>query len=231
MAFRLASITVLPATLLATLTFTGASITQAQIIDRVVAIVGRRAVTASEIDLELRIEALLKNESASVSNAKRRQTLERLIDRRLVEQEMAPTNFLLVRDNEVDAHIEYWRQERFIAEGDLGRALVAYRVERDELREYWRQQLNLLRFTDFRFKTGLDIGREDVERYYQDELTPTLREEGASAPPPLETVYDQIERILINRRVEPMVDVWLKEVRSRTRVVIVAPSFRASSPN
>ncbi len=66
---------------------------QAVIVDRVAVAVGNKVITQSEIEQRIRLTAFEKQETPDFSLASRRQAAQRLIDQRLVEQEMDVGHF------------------------------------------------------------------------------------------------------------------------------------------
>src|SRR6266498_3287027 len=61
---------------------------RAEIIDRVAVVVGNRVITESEILREVRLTAFLNGEPLDFGAASRRKTAERLVEQRLIRNEM-----------------------------------------------------------------------------------------------------------------------------------------------
>lgn len=194
-----------------------------EVIDKVVAIVGRQAITSSEVDRQLRLQALLGGQPYDPSPQQRSDALERLIRQALVEQEMAIANFPSVKEKTIEGQLEAYRKERYWKGMSFEAALEHYGVSENGVRTFLRRLHDFLRFVDFRFRTGLEASREEVERYYEETFIPDLRAAGNPAPPPLEDVYEQLEERVIDQKVESRLDLWLKEVRSTTRVTSPDP--------
>lgn len=188
-----------------------------EIVDRVVAIVGTEAVTLSEIDLELRLEALFsESEPAGLGN-RGEEVLRRLIDRRLVMQDLSLTPFLQVRAAEVDRQVEQLRNQRFLGGRDLEAALRHYRLTLEECRSFLKEQIAFERYVTFRFKTGLAASRQAIETFYRDEYLVLQRERGEPAAP-LGEVSDLISRIVVERRATELLEARLLELRSLLRI-------------
>ena len=187
------------------------------IVDRVVAIVGTEAVTLSEIDLELRLEALF-SESEPVGMGNRgEEVLRRLIDRRLVMQDLSLTPFLQVQAAEVDQQVEQLRDQRFLGGRDLEAALRHYRLTLEDCRSFVKEQIAFERYVAFRFKTGLAASRQAIETFYRDEYQVLQRQRGEPVAP-LEEVSDLISRIVVDRRATELLEARLLELRSLLRI-------------
>ena len=87
-----------------------------------------------------------------------------------------------------------------------------------KLEDYARRQLGVLRFIDLRFKPGVQIPPAEVEEYYQKTLLPELKRRGVAEIPPLEEARPQIEPVLVEERVNVLLDQWLEEARLRLGV-------------
>jgi len=185
-----------------------------EIIDRVAAVVGRRVITLSDARREARLEAYcngLPPASVAGANNGHRPVLERLIQQALIRQEMDQTSFPSVDD----AQAGEW-----VLKLKPGGDPAAYGLSRRDLLDYARRQLDVLRFVDLRFKTGLQIQSQQVESYYEKTLVPELKRRGISPPPPLDQTRAQIERILVEERANELLDAWLGEQRARIPVRI-----------
>jgi hypothetical protein len=70
------------------------AIVSSEVNDRVVAVDEEQAITASEVDLQLRLEALFNREPLGVTPEKRRRALQRLIAVRVIKSEAVMAGFL-----------------------------------------------------------------------------------------------------------------------------------------
>jgi hypothetical protein len=193
----------------------------AEVIDRVVAVVGPQAITASEVEQQLRLEALFNHEPLVITPHNRSQALQRLIAIRLIQSETAMAGFLRTNEAEVQRRLEQSRQERYLGGLTFAQALAAHDLREEDVADFWRQVIGYERFKDFRFKTGLEVSRDEVAAYYQRHIVPEVRAQGNANPPPLDEVYNQVERAVIEERANEMLEEWLKETRPQTRIVIL----------
>ncbi len=190
---------------------------RSEIIDRVVAIVGTEAVTLSDVTAELGLEAMLAHtEARSIAEAGEA-ILGRLIDRRLIAQDMTATPFLLPWDEEVEEGVSALRGQRYLGNRDFGAALAHYGLTESDCRSFIQQQIAFERYVSFRFKTGLSANAAEIAAYYGNEYLPGILQRG-ERPQPVEQVAERISEVLIERRATELLDQRLIELRSITRV-------------
>ena len=195
-----------------------------EVLDRVVAVVGNNAVTSSEVELQLRLEAFLNQRPVDTAEAARRQVVERLIEVNLISEEMRMTNFLPAKDEEVEQELRAVREQEYADEFGFLEALETHSLSEDELRGFLRRQMNVLRFIDFRFRTGLDVSPEAVATYHEDVYTPRVRQLEGREPEPLADVRSRLREVVLQERVDELLDDWLKLVRASNRVEYIGPT-------
>lgn len=201
----------------------------AETVDRVAAIVGNQVIALSEIDLELRIEAMLSDSDFSGVGSRQDEVLQRLIDRRLVLQELSLTPFLLVQQEEIDKQVEQLRSERYLGTMDFATALKYYRLTEEDYRAYLTETIAFERYVSFRFKTGLSPSRSAIEQFYHSEYRPTQQLLGTPVAP-LAEVSDSVRQILIERRANLLLEERVLELRALTRVELLLPPGQEDSP-
>ncbi len=192
----------------------------AEILDKVVAVVGKNVITASEVAQQLRLESFINQRPADNSAQARSLALRRLIDQSLISQEMLITSFLGVSDEQIERELAASRQQEFPNGMSFGAALKAYNLSEEDLGDFLRRQLNMLRFTDFRFRTGMEISEDEIKSYYENSYTPQVRLVEAGVPEPLTEVRGQIREIVAQQQVDALLDDWLKRVRATSRIDI-----------
>ena len=212
----------------------GTTVNAGEVLDRVVAVVGNNAVTSSEVELQLRLEAFLNRRPLDASEAARRQVIERLIEVNMIAEEMRVTNLPPAKDEEVAEELRAVREQDFTDELEFLEALEAHSLDEDELRGFLRRQMNVLRFIDFRFRTGLDVSVEAVGTYYRDVYTPRVRQLEGREPEPQAEVRGRLREVVLQQRVDELLDDWLKLARAATRIeYVTAPptAGRAVAPD
>ncbi len=198
----------------------------AEIIDGVAAKVGLKAVTHSEIDREIRLVGLFNATEADASVAGRRRALQRLIERRLLRQDLDQANFLIADPREVEERMRELRAMRFAEGMDFPAALRHYRLTAPECRDFLSEQIGFERYVAFRFKTGLDAADEEIEDYYETVYAPQQRRL-VGTPEPLPEVSERIEQFLIELQADRLLEERVRELRALMRVEILAPELRA----
>lgn len=201
----------------------------AEVIDRIAAVVGYEAIALSEIDMEARLEAFLNRTDSAPSQAYREQLLERLIDRRLVLQDLTTTPFLAAQPEEIEDQMRALRTEEYLGGRNFPEALQHYGLTEADCRTYLGERIGFERYVSFRFKTGLDADLEAARAYYRDEYEPRVRALGESAKP-FEDVAEEISRIVVERRANELLDQRLRTLRAATRIRVIAASGGAQGP-
>ena len=194
---------------------------RAEIVDRVAAIVGSEVITLSQVRTQLQMAALLnQTEPASLDQAGET-ALRRLIDRRLVMQDVIRTPFLLAPSDEIDGPLEALRSGTFAGGRDFPAALRHYGLTEDDCRAFLSEQASFERYVSFRFKTGQEVSAEAVEAYHRNEYTAEQSALGAIVEP-LEAVRGQISEKLAEIQANMLLDQRIMELRALTRIEILA---------
>lgn len=205
-----------------------AGLAQPQVVDRMVAVVNKRVILQSELDQAARVEFLLQGKPiASLSQADVSGVLQQLIDRSLLDQQMINPAMLDPTPQELAAKVKEVRQSfpgASAQSDDRWNAMLAsYGLTQQDLEEQLASQARILRFVDLRFRGLVRIDREAVESYYQEKFLPEMRKRNAS-PPPLAEVSDKIEQILVEQRIDTLLNEWLKTLRAQAHIETMPPS-------
>ena len=202
---------------------------RAEIIDRVAVVVGNRVITESEILREVRLTAFLNGAPVDFSAASKRKTAERLVEQRLIRNEMDSSLYPLPEPEAVDEmakdlQSKFPNRERY--EQELQRAGIA----EEDLKAHLRRQLITLRFLEFRFRPGIQVGEDEVNKYFNDRLAPELKKAHPGTEFALDDYREQVEQALIGEMVDKASDTWLKGARDRTRIEFRAAAFAPEPP-
>jgi hypothetical protein len=172
------------------------------VVDRLALVVGKTAFTQSEVDSEARLTALESGKPLDLSTAQRKQAAERLVDQQLLRDEMHVTGFQALSTSDADALLRKFRQQHFASEALYSAALARYGVTEDELKQHLLWEVEVIRFTDQRFKPIAAA---------TDNQSANRTESGAQ---PAEGSIDQ------------QMEVWLKQQRADTHIVFVPEAFQ-----
>ncbi len=136
----------------------------AEVVDRVVAVVNESVITLSELE---RAVGLVEREGA-VSGEEavpRGKILDQLIEKRLVEQAAAMVG-ITVSEQEIDAAVEDVRRRNNLSHEELVMALMGSGITYREYRERLKSEIEQVKFSSRRFRSKATVPEEDIENYY-----------------------------------------------------------------
>ena len=196
-----------------------------QVVDKMVATVnaGVRTdlITYSDLmwQLALQPHTLLDNPSSQDLN----NALRLLIDQRLILQEAEKIPTIVPKPKEIsDARDELARN--FTSPTEFQQRLQRVGLTSEKLDEIIEQRLKMEKYLDFRFRNFVVISQKEIADYYRDVYTPRVK---ARLPgrivPPLEQVRDEIEKTLMEAKIESDTNAFLDTARERAEVVMLNP--------
>ena len=196
-----------------------------QVVDKMVATVnaGVRTdlITYSDLvwQLALQPHTVLDNPSSADLNS----ALRLLIDQRLILQEAEKIPTIVPKPKEVsDARDELARS--FSSPLEFQQRLQRVGLTSEKLDEIVEQRLKMEKYLDFRFRNFVVISQKEIADYYRDVYTPRVK---ARLPgrivPSLEQVRDEIEKTLMEAKIESDTDAFLDTARERAEVVMLNP--------
>jgi hypothetical protein len=187
-----------------------------EILDRTVAVVGNKPITATEVDLQLLLQSMFNEATPDLSPEARRKALERLVEQQLMETDMTLAGLQVVENRELDAAFAELRAGRFAGLG-FDAALTRYGLKERDVRDFLRKQLRFTRYVQFRFRAGLQAGEDAIKAAYN------RRYAGSGDPPPLDDVREELREEILNQRSEAMLDERVRQLRVETRVAFLDP--------
>lgn len=194
-----------------------------QVVDKMVATVnaGVRTdlITYSDLmwQLALQPHTVLDNPTSEDLNA----ALRLLIDQRLILQEAEKIPTIVPTQKEVsDARDELARN--FSSQPEFQQRLQRVGLTTEKLDEIIEQRLKMEKYLDFRFRNFVVISQKEIADYYRQVYTPRVQ---ARFPgrivPPLEQVRGELEKTLMEAKIESDTDAFLDTARARAEVVIL----------
>jgi parvulin-like peptidyl-prolyl isomerase len=173
---------------------------QAEIIDRIAAVVDGRIITLSDIRKEHQIGAVLGDpvESDEVQ-------LKSLIDRALLEKEMVQFPGLDVSESEIDERMKSIQDLHGVALSDI-RDAISQRIQRDR---YKRQ----------RYRQFIVVSNEDIRIEYESVFVPEAKRRGIDVPD-LSQVQNEIQEILFESKVSEEIETSLISLRARSNIEV-----------
>lgn len=206
-----------------------AAFCQAQVVDRMVAVVNKHVILESELDQAVRMECLLQGKSMDKITAQdRADVLDRLIDRSLLDQQIMNSSMFDPTTEELAEKIKEVRSEVSAATDERWLAILgSYGLTRRDMEDQLISEFRILRFVDLRFRALVHIQKEDIANYYQGTLLPEVRKRNAPEPK-LADVSDKIEQILVEQNIDSQLSEWLKTLRAQAHIEKMSPVAAAS---
>lgn len=198
----------------------------AEIIDRVAVTVENSVITMSEIELQLRVTAMLDDKPLKLDEEALREGADRLIAQALVRREISIADYPAPPPDAAEKALQDLKQQRYGNDAIYRAALRKYGLTEDELRAQLLWQLTLLRFIEVRFRPAVQIPTEEVRTYYRETFTPDWQTRSNQPVPTLPRVREQIEAALIEERINSARDRWLNLTRSQLPIVYREEAFK-----
>jgi hypothetical protein len=189
----------------------GATLSEAEVVDRVVAAVGRYAITLSEVEQAATLRALRGAEPLD-----RAAVVERLIESYLIEREVRRYPGEAVTPEEVGQAVDAIRRS-FVSGETFYENLDSKGMTEETLALLLRRQITITRYLDGRFRSMVHVTEDEIRDYYVQEIIPALRDAGELVPP-LESVNQSIRQILVEKKFNERVDVWIEGLKNRVRI-------------
>jgi hypothetical protein len=194
--------------------------TRAEIIDRIAASVGNKVITTSDLDREIRVAAFQDGIKPDFSPSRKRAVVQAMIEQKLIQTELSNSRYPLPDPAELIPAIEQFKKAHFQDDRQYQATLTEYGIKEKDFKELLLWQRSLLLFIQVRFETGVQLAAGDVDEYFVNTVKPAAEAAHPGQPVSLEDYRDQIERKLTGQRADAQMDIWLREVRSRTNVVV-----------
>jgi peptidyl-prolyl cis-trans isomerase SurA len=188
----------------------------AEIIDRIAISAGKQVITEAQIDEEVRLNAFIDVAELKLGAAERKAAAGRLIEQALVKREMDLSRYPLPDLADADPALTGLKA-RYADDAKYRQELQAYGITEDSLKRRLWWQLTVLRFIDYRFRTGIQIPDAELQQYYQQQVV-KWRQQGIAPIPSLEDARYQMQEILTQQRIDQALDAWLAD--ARTQLVI-----------
>jgi peptidyl-prolyl cis-trans isomerase SurA len=183
----------------------------AVVLDRIAVVVNNHPIKTSDIERDLRLTDFLNKATLKFDAADNKAAEERLIDQQIIRGEIASGGYRRASDADADSLLRQIRRDRYAnSDVSLQRALAQYGLTEDQLRMQLLWQLTVLSFINERFRAGVLVSDEDVQKYYDQHRT-ELRA-------PLQTVSATIRTALEGEQVNQQFDMWLDGARRDAQI-------------
>ena len=196
-----------------------------QVVDKMVATVNggvrTELITYSDLlwQLALQPDTPLDNPSSEQLNG----ALRLLVDQRLILQEAEKLPTIVPTPAEIaSARAELARH--FSSEPVFRERLQRVGLTSEKLDEIIEQRLKMEKYLDFRFRNFVVISQKEIADYYRDVYVPRLKARNPGRiVPPVEQVHDEIEKTLMEAKIESDTDAFLDTLRERAEIVTLNP--------
>jgi hypothetical protein len=201
-------------------------------VDRIDAIVNGDLILDSDVDQELRLEALEPYDNPTREGS-RDEAINRLINRDLILQQVKLQNDDAIPADEVEKELDGLRKnipacKRYDCATKAGwdKFLADNGFTEESLQALWAQRMQVLDYIEQRFKMGIRIMPQEIQDYYTKTMLPEYAAQHVAAPK-LDTLSERIQEVLLAQRVSALLDDWLKSLRAQGSVVVLHPGEAA----
>lgn len=208
------------------------------ILDHVVAIINNDVLLESDVREEMRFAALQPITVQPGQNTHVR-AAQRLINRTLMLRQMEQQqqiNYKISNEDlqqnldDLRKQIPDCREMHCTTEEGWQAFLKLNGLTEQEVNDRWRERLEILKFIQMRFGSGIRIPRQDIENYYNANVVKTF-EKMNQKPPTLESVTPRIREILLQQQVNSLLRDWLKSLRDQGSVQVLDPEYGPTITN
>lgn len=199
-----------------------------KLIDQILVLVDGDIITRSDLIWNMALEPKSPSPAGPVSSDLLSLELDVTINQRLIAHEAARVPSAELTQDEVNK-----RQTELIAqfpsEAAFRQRIESVGMTPEKLEDLVRELIARERFIDFRFRSFVFVTEQEIQAYYEKELVPKIRAQGA-VPPGLDAelpnekrkVRDSITEILKAEKIEQEEARWLKDATQRAEIVRLA---------
>ena len=171
---------------------------RAEVIDRIVAVVDGRIITLSDIRLEHEIQLVLGDPAETDEDL-----LKSMIDRTLLEEEMAQFPSLDVDEDEVDERMKDISDLRGVARAAIQNAIT--------------RKIQRRKYLDLRYRQFIVVTSEEIEKEYETAFVPEAVRRGIVVPE-LKAIEGDLRMILFEKKLSQELEESLRDLRVRNNV-------------
>ena len=204
----------------------------AEVIDRIVAIVNGHVILQSDWEDSLCYEAFSSGRPLDqLTAADRKTALDHLIDQELLREQLRAPDSSHASPEQVAQRVAEIRKQYPNAETESGwqALLERYGLNQEDLKNRVAAQLDLMTLVDSRLRPAVNIDNKSIASYYQQELLPQLHESGGQSVP-LAEVSGKIKELLTQKKITQLLTAWLESLRAgsqiRSQALTAVPGVR-----
>jgi hypothetical protein len=190
-----------------------------EVIDRIAVTVDARVITESMVIQQIRLSAFQDGREPVFTPQAKRQAAGTLVSQTLLVSEMDDSRYPEPPMAEILEQVEKMVLERFHTADAYRKALAGYELQGQDFLRFLQQQQRAYNFIDVRFRTGQQVGSDEIREYYEQTFAPEFRKQNpGQAPPALDAVSAKIEELLMSRKVDTATGEWLKQAQSSAKI-------------
>jgi hypothetical protein len=196
-----------------------------KVVDKMVATVNAGAktdlITYSDLMWQLALQPNTPLDNPNSADLNR--ALRLLIDQRLILQEAEKLPTIVPTPAEITSA----RNElalNFRTQEEFQERLRRVGLTSERLDEIVEQRLKMEKYLDFRFRNFVVISQKEIADYYNDVYVPRFKERSPGRiVPTQEQARAEIEKTLVETKIESDTDAFLDTARERAEIVILSP--------
>lgn len=187
----------------------------AKIIDRVAARIENDIILLSDIEKLSRYQRFIDAKTEDETKL-----LEHLIDQWIVRNEATAAGFTQPSKDDVEKSLGRIKRS-FSSPEEYAARLKNLGLTEEGLRKMVQEQLFLSNYLDARFRPSTQIEEKVIQNFYNERVVPRAKANGQQ-PPTMDAAREFIQEVLVLQAINEQADRWLKESRTRLRVVKMA---------
>jgi hypothetical protein len=186
----------------------------AEIIDRIAVSVANQVITEQQVDEEVRVTAFQNAGDLNQTPAEKKKAAERLVEQTLVKREMDFSRYPLPEPAESDTLLG---EIKTSLGANYQEKLSKYGIDEAALRRHLWWQLALLRFTEYRFRPGIQLPEQDIRDAYDAQVA-KWKTQALTPIPSFEEARPNLEQELTTQRTDQALDRWLGDTRTQVEI-------------
>jgi hypothetical protein len=106
--------------------------------------------------------------------------------------------------------------------------LSQYQLTEKVVEDHVAAELEQFQLVDLRFRPSIQVSAADVEKYYREQIIPKLP---ASDPLSLNDAAPRIKEILVQEKINQLLNSWLETLRSQAQIQVLSADKSSDSQN
>ena len=200
---------------------------EAEVLDRILAVVDEDPILQSEVDQVIGL-GLVEPGPEEDDELFRARVLQSLVAQRLRFHEIDRFGFSELPIDQVERQLVAFR-DRFGSADELAARLAELGLDETGLKQLIARQIMVVTYVEERLGPRIFVSLDDITAYYDGVLTPEMRATGQPLPP-LQEVREQIREVVKQQRLNEEIDRWTEELRQKADVEDYSASGNTEPP-